>query len=199
MRKYAPPVVSLSTRPQEQDCLEQSQTHQSYHYLSALSHSTSPQDIGVQIYSSAFENWSSFVRFYSLVKLYSRTDRYPYFTHSRGKQSSLRSKRFQSSYCAKVGAEAKKKVEGGGGGEKRKPSPSPVIHFFLLLSQLSRRTSRGNACYAGYKQRRLIQVCACRLVFPGCVVTYLNFDSMSMREVIDDLNVVNSLVINREL
>ena len=30
------------------------------------------------------------------------------------------------------------------------PSPSPVIHFFLLLSQLSRRTSRGNACYAGY-------------------------------------------------
>ena len=66
-----------------------------------------------------------------------------------------------------------KKVEGGGGGEKRKrlpanptilensgvcgqavpsfPSPSPVIHFFLLLSQLSRRTSRGNACYAGYQ------------------------------------------------
>ena len=31
------------------------------------------------------------------------------------------------------------------------PFPSPVIHFFfLLLSQLSRRTSRGNACYAGY-------------------------------------------------
>ena len=30
------------------------------------------------------------------------------------------------------------------------PSPSPVIHVFLLLSQLSRRTSRGNACYAGY-------------------------------------------------
>ena len=30
------------------------------------------------------------------------------------------------------------------------PSPSPVIHFsFLLVSQLSRRTSRGNACYAG--------------------------------------------------
>ena len=33
---------------------------------------------------------------------------------------SLRSKRFQSSYCAKVRAEAKKKV----------PSPSPVINFF---------------------------------------------------------------------
>ena len=68
---------------------------------------------------------------------------------------SLRSKRFQSSYRAKVRAEAKKKVEGGGGGEKRKrlpanptilensgvcgqavpsfPSPSPVIHFFFAL------------------------------------------------------------------
>ena len=30
------------------------------------------------------------------------------------------------------------------------PSPSPVIQFFfLLLSRLSRRTSRVNACYAG--------------------------------------------------
>ena len=44
--------------------------------------------------------------------------------------ASLRSKRFQSSYCAKVRAEAKKRV-------------------FLLLSRLSRRTSRGDACYAG--------------------------------------------------
>ena len=43
--------------------------------------------------------------------------------------SSLRSKRFQSSYCANVRAS---------------------FMFFLLLSQLSRRTSRGNACYAGY-------------------------------------------------
>ena len=34
------------------------------------------------------------------------------------------------------------------------PSPSPVIHFFLLLSQLSRRTLRGNACYAGYEKGR---------------------------------------------
>ena len=41
---------------------------------------------------------------------------------------SLRSKRFQSSYCAKVRAEAKKKVEGGGGGEKRKRLPAnPTI------------------------------------------------------------------------
>ena len=39
---------------------------------------------------------------------------------------SLRSKRFQSSYCAKVraGAKKKKKVEGGGGGEKRKRFPA---------------------------------------------------------------------------
>ena len=31
------------------------------------------------------------------------------------------------------------------------PSPSPIILFLLLLSQLSRRTSRGDACYAGYR------------------------------------------------
>ena len=31
------------------------------------------------------------------------------------------------------------------------PPPFPVIHFFFsLLSQLSRRTSQGSACYAGY-------------------------------------------------
>ena len=62
-------------------------------------------------------------------------------THSSGQNIlSLRSKRFQSSYCAKVRAEAKKRSF---------PSPSPVIHVFLLLFQLSRRISRGNACYAG--------------------------------------------------
>ena len=38
---------------------------------------------------------------------------------------SLRSKRFQSSYWAKVRAEAKKKAF---------PSPSPVIHFFFFCS-----------------------------------------------------------------
>ena len=53
---------------------------------------------------------------------------------------SLRSKRFQSSYCAKVRAEAK----------LCSPPPPPSFCYFLLLSQLSRRTSRGNACYAGY-------------------------------------------------
>ena len=49
---------------------------------------------------------------------------------------SLRSKRFQSSYWAKVRAEAKKRLK-------------PSFMVFLLLSQLSRRTLRGNACHAG--------------------------------------------------
>ena len=53
------------------------------------------------------------------------------------------------SYCAKVRAGTKKKVEGGGGGEKRKqftsfPSPSPVIPFFgsrpcNFLDELARK------------------------------------------------------------
>ena len=34
--------------------------------------------------------------------------------------------------------------------QKTVPLPLPRHSFFLLLSQLSRRTSRGNACYAGY-------------------------------------------------
>ena len=33
----------------------------------------------------------------------------------------------------------------------RYPPPPPSFIFCLLLSQLSRRTSQGNACYAGYK------------------------------------------------
>ena len=55
---------------------------------------------------------------------------------------SLRSQRFQSSYCAKVRAEAKKRLKGEG--------ERLLFFFFSLLSQLSRRTPRGNACYAGY-------------------------------------------------
>ena len=48
--------------------------------------------------------------------------------HKSKESTSLRSKRFQSSYCAKVRAEAKKKVEGGGEGEKRKRLPvNPTI------------------------------------------------------------------------
>ena len=55
--------------------------------------------------------------------------RFGLFVHLRQAFSSLRSKRFPSSYCAKVRAEAKKKkVEGGGGGEKRKRLPAnPTI------------------------------------------------------------------------
>ena len=53
---------------------------------------------------------------------------------------SLRSKRFQSSYCAKVRAGAKKKkVEGGGGGFLHSLPPPPSF-LFLLSSQLSRQT-----------------------------------------------------------
>ena len=64
--------------------------------------------------------------------------------------SSLRSKRFQSCYCAKVRAGAKKESASKGEGEGERgeeetafpsfPSPSPVNHFFPLLSQFSRRT-----------------------------------------------------------
>ena len=55
--------------------------------------------------------------------------------------SSLRSKRFQSSYSAKVRAGAKKKMEGGGGVEKRKPHS---FRFFFhsrpnLLDELARK------------------------------------------------------------
>ena len=65
--------------------------------------------------------------------------------------TSLRSKRFQTSYCAKVRAEAKKRLKGEGEGFVRSPPPPPLLFFFFsLLSRLSRRTPRGNACYAGY-------------------------------------------------
>ena len=49
------------------------------------------------------------------------------------KQLRLRSKRFQSSYCAKVRVEAKKKVEGGG--DKRfLLSPPPPLSFIFFCS-----------------------------------------------------------------
>ena len=61
----------------------------------------------------------------------------------------------------------KKKVEGGGGVEKRKPSflhsfipsfpsPSPVLSFFLLSSQLSRRTREDTlATQANHLQKHI--------------------------------------------
>ena len=65
-------------------------------------------------------------------------------------QTSLRTKRFQSSYCAQVRAGAKKKG-GRGRGRGVIPLPSPVIPFFVLVPTFS-TNSRGNACYAGYLQ-----------------------------------------------
>ena len=59
-------------------------------------------------------------------------------------------KRFQSSYCAKVRAD---------------PLPRHSF-FFLLLSQFSRRTSRGNACYAGYALLAQVGELARRLSLP---------------------------------
>ena len=51
-------------------------------------------------------------------------------------RNSLGSKRFQSSYCAKVTAEAKKRLKGQGEGRRGSffPLPSPVIHFFCSCS-----------------------------------------------------------------
>ena len=55
--------------------------------------------------------------------------------------SSLRSKRFQSSYSAKFGAGAKKKWKGGGEREEFLHSPPPPPSFLFLLSfQFSLRT-----------------------------------------------------------
>ena len=53
---------------------------------------------------------------------------------------SLRSKRFQSSYCAKVRAAAKKKGGRGRGREEEVPSfpsPSPFIPFIFALAPTS--------------------------------------------------------------
>ena len=51
---------------------------------------------------------------------------------------SLRSKRFQSSYGAKVRAGAKKRVEGGGGGEERKRLPATVRFICKLTARQNR-------------------------------------------------------------
>ena len=57
--------------------------------------------------------------------------------------ASLRNKRFQLNYCAKVG-NSKKMKEGGVGGEKNflfSPPPPPLYLFFA--SQLSKRNRAG--------------------------------------------------------
>ena len=65
---------------------------------------------------------------------------------------SLRNKPFQSSYSAKVGAEA---IKNGREGEERRgnllsppPPPSFLFFFFVLVPTFS-TNSRGIACYAG--------------------------------------------------
>ena len=69
----------------------------------------------------------------------------------------FRSKPFQSSYCAKVGArypkKNKRKKGRGRGGEKRRqfpplPSPPPSFLFFALFPAFSMNLRR-NACYTG--------------------------------------------------
>ena len=54
--------------------------------------------------------------------------------------TSLRSKRFQSSYSAKVGAGAKKKWKGEGKGRRGNACPQTPSFLFLLSSQFSGRT-----------------------------------------------------------
>ena len=77
-------------------------------------------------------------------------------------KGSLRSKRFQSSYCAKVRAEAKKKkVEGGGGGEKRKRLPAnPTIlenaPWYFTVRFLCKLTARQNRNITDYPMDNLI-------------------------------------------
>ena len=51
------------------------------------------------------------------------------------------------------------------------PLPLPRhSFFFLLLSQLSRRTSRGNACYAGYTLLRATACCFHHILIIGAPV-----------------------------
>ena len=87
--------------------------------------------------------------------------------------ASLRSKRFQSSYRAKVRAEAKKRLKGEGEGRRGKvpsfPSPSPVINFFFcscpsFLDEPREETLATQATRAPVKESPLLsesfQVCS---------------------------------------
>ena len=90
----------------------------------------------------------------------------------------LRSKRFQLSYSAKVGAGAIKNGRGEGR-EKRKPSlpsPSPVIplSYFALVPTFS-TNSRGIACYAGrnsVKTKIAVQAGVSKCLLPFICFSY---------------------------
>ena len=83
-------------------------------------------------FENALESGSKRKRTYIVlmwtVESASKWKRWPKISRERAFAASLRSKRFQSSYCAKVKSGSKKKVEGGGGEEKRKRLPAnPTI------------------------------------------------------------------------
>ena len=117
--------------------------------------------------------------------MYNQTRFICFFFHSRKTVStpilyidSLRSKRFQSSYWAKVRARAKKGGRGRGRGEEetlarvlRSPPPPPPPSFlFLLSSQLSRQTRAETlatqASILTFCQERILQFCSnCKSLF----------------------------------
>lgn len=64
---------------------------------------------------------------------------------------SLRSKSFQSTHCARVGAIAKKWKMGEGRGEDENPLPSPPTELlFLTPVPTFSKNASVKACYAGY-------------------------------------------------
>ena len=70
---------------------------------------------------------------------------------------------------------------------KQKKLPLPRHSFFLLLSQLSKRTSRGNACYAGYTLLRATACCFHHILIIGAPVR--NIVGVGVR---DSSNRINS-------
>ena len=87
---------------------------------------------------------------------------------------SLRNKRFQSSYSAKVGAEAIKNGRGGGR-EKKKPSlpsPSPVISFFCFALVPSFSTNSRGIARNPVKTKIAVQAGVCKCLLPFICFSY---------------------------
>ena len=87
---------------------------------------------------------------------------------------SLRNKRFQSSYSAKVGAEAIKNGRGGGR-EKRKPSlpsPSPVISFFCFALVPTFSTNSRGIARNPVKTKIAVQAGVCKCLLPFICFSY---------------------------